>query len=930
MDTIKELLVKQAQQMGCVQRALANFKKLGQARMTPAVTSQRLALLKESFARCQETDLEIAVQTDGKAQPTLPYWTESQFLRCEEAFHEAADFMAEILARTATGPAAPTEDSTRTSSRLPRLPLPTFSGDFNDWEAFRDKFRSLIINDSTVSNVDRMHFLASCVTGDAAKALDNLAITDGNFQIAWKILSSRYENKRRLITYHLNTLTSLPTVTRETAENLRDLRDKTSAAMQALINLARPVDKWDDLLVFLVSQRLDPDTRKAWEFELGDTVEYPSFAKLNHFLDSRIRALESMPESPSKNNRDQVDPPKKPERYRSVSSHAATVASPCPVCRDNHLLFQCDEFKNKSPSQRYDLIRKTNRCLNCFSTKHTVKDCASEHTCKQCRSRHHTLLHFATSVTVPTDTKIQNSDASTAYGALESVHTHLNAEKAATNAQVLLATARVRVYSPSGHYVEARALLDQGSAATIVTEKLVQSLRLSKMRRAIRISGVGDNATPVRHAVHLTISPAFAPAPTLSTTALVLRTLTRYAPHRTSDSYRWNHIADLQLADDDPLSSDPIDLLIGADLYGSLLLDGVRKGSENQPTAQRSILGWILSGPASPSYSPSSIPAHHAALHTAPPRVVTDDTSALEAQNDTLHRFWEVEDLPKVQCMSEEEQQTEEHSMTTHTRTHGGRYVVRLPLKTGPHTLGASRPAALSRLLHVEKRLARESEQRAAYPAFMAEYLQLDHVEPTHRTQHQNVRTRCNVHHSSSIRSRRTNHACCNRSQDTAPAIMALQVRVGRTAAARPTKKMGKILRVPPGFEQCCRTALDTPGKRNKEIVTARLRRRVESRVRRDRIQSHRSPRRQRIYSIDFGQVQSRTTQNNEHPAARTIRRVPLGTVDARCPSSSSASGNRLPLLDRRHRRTHVDSSIPLALANVRGKPRIEDPGIIA
>jgi len=52
-----------------------------------------------------------------------------------------------------------------------------------------------------------------------------------------------------------------------------------------------------------------------------------------------------------------------------------------------------------------------------------------------------------------------------------------------------------------------------------------------------------------------------------------------------SNQYRvqWKHVAGFELAD--PMSSDPIDIIIGADLFGMLVLDGVQKGSEHKPTA---------------------------------------------------------------------------------------------------------------------------------------------------------------------------------------------------------------------------------------------------------------------------------------------------------------------------------------------------------
>ncbi|EGI65451.1 hypothetical protein G5I_06042, partial [Acromyrmex echinatior] len=78
-------------------------------------------------------------------------------------------------------------------------------------ESFRDKFKSMIHEDQSLTNVERMHYLCSCVKGDASNAFDHLAVTNDNFAIAWNILISRYENKRRLtLTIHLQSLFNLP------------------------------------------------------------------------------------------------------------------------------------------------------------------------------------------------------------------------------------------------------------------------------------------------------------------------------------------------------------------------------------------------------------------------------------------------------------------------------------------------------------------------------------------------------------------------------------------------------------------------------------------------------------------------------------------------------------------------------------------------
>ncbi|XP_046145347.1 uncharacterized protein LOC123988738 [Osmia bicornis bicornis] len=80
---------------------------------------------------------------------------------------------------------------------------------------------------------------------------------------------------------------------------------------------------------------------------------------------------------------------------KTISTNTSTV-SPiiCPVCKQNHLLYQCQTFQALEPSERFKLIKSQRRCVNCFSAKHAKEQCHSQRSCKECKQRHHTLLHF--------------------------------------------------------------------------------------------------------------------------------------------------------------------------------------------------------------------------------------------------------------------------------------------------------------------------------------------------------------------------------------------------------------------------------------------------------------------------------------------------------------------------------------------------------
>lgn len=220
------------------------------------------------------------------------------------AFYEAADYMSNWEAQlepqaTSTPDASSVRQrqnafASRSAVQLPRISLPKFSGDISDWESFRDQFKALI-NDNTDSvNVHRLQYLHSCLKGEAFDIVRNLALVDSNFKIAWDLLIERYADKRRLVHEHIHSLMSLPHMNSESANALSALRDKANVAIKALKHLGRAVDKWDDMLVYLLVQKFDKATRKAWELQLGDTSEYPTFDNLEKFLASSTRALENI------------------------------------------------------------------------------------------------------------------------------------------------------------------------------------------------------------------------------------------------------------------------------------------------------------------------------------------------------------------------------------------------------------------------------------------------------------------------------------------------------------------------------------------------------------------------------------------------------------------------------------------------------------
>lgn len=155
--------------------------------------------------------------------------------------------------------------------------------------------------------------------------------------------------------------------------------------MLALRALQRPVDSWDDLLVHILSAKLDSVTLKEWQASLKGT-SLPTFKQLVEFIAHHSQVLEtsskdSLASVKRYDTRAQV-------RVRQQSSYLATFKGKCAYCNGEHAIYSCKEFLSMSITQRAIEARKRKLCINCLrSAGHRAADCQSE-TCRICHSRH--------------------------------------------------------------------------------------------------------------------------------------------------------------------------------------------------------------------------------------------------------------------------------------------------------------------------------------------------------------------------------------------------------------------------------------------------------------------------------------------------------------------------------------------------------------
>lgn len=736
-----ELIEQQTNLQTRISRAFINFKKMGKERMTLGNCETRMANLTENWHAYEKNHYKLLC--DEKVDAKEPYFANDMFAITEEQYLSAlGDFRDHLEGLKATKVAVPgpPEPLVISQSKLPAIDLPTFSGKFQDWSHFRDLFQSLVRSRTDLPNVLKLHYLLSCLSDEAAALVESIPVTGDQFEQAWKILTDNYENARIIINNHLDNLFALKPMQSETAAEIRRISTATNTILNALEALQRPTEHWDDIIVYLTLSRLDIQSRKEWETLIGSSEhpnQQPTYEELKKFIDMRRTTLEmiektqkTLPTATSKPDSKFVNFRSAKKTPQSSSStrvfHTAKEEDKCLLCAQPHFVMFCEAFKRKTASQRRDLVaNRWHLCFNCLGA-HSVKTCYSKKRCQKCSGRHHTLLHLDSSPDAGLVEKGSKPEVRTAEvrdaegpGPATQVMATLRSTPKDT---VLLTTARVYVQSNTGEKVLVRALIDQCSQSSFISQSLCQLLRLKSRPSQLNISGVGGmNSAACDKAVEITIQPYFTSTFSCKVTTHVLPKVSSYAPTPRMAANRWKHIEGLTLAD--PLYMEPgtIDVLLDATVHARIVEAQIRRGSENEPLATQTLLGWVLSGPAGPGATSrdNALVSHHCSF---------DSELSI-----SLRRFWEIEELRcNSRIFTPEELECEQHFVSNVSRSSEGRYVVRLPLKSTVDVdnliLGDSYRPAVRMLYNMEKRFARDARLKEAYAQQMTDYMRQGHM----------------------------------------------------------------------------------------------------------------------------------------------------------------------------------------------------------
>ena len=261
----------------------------------------------------------------------------------------------------------------------------------------------------------------------------------------------------------------------------------------------------------------------------------------------------------------------------------------CPLCPDQHYPYQCSIFNQYSLTQRKKHARHHNLCTLCLKPWHTAANCTSTYKCRFCKGSHNSLLHEVSNPTGQATTP-----ATTSAPATQGTTHSTTVDTQAQEKDHLMMTSQVIITGPTGISMVARALLDSASNLSILSSKAKKTLSLKKLEHKAYIKGVGASpySTTPCPMVRLKLSSNFQKDWKKEITVAVMERVTDDLPLQGASSARRHpHLQGLHLADKNFHKLGTIDLLLGQDVFGELLLKEDRRGPPGTPMAWLTVFG---------------------------------------------------------------------------------------------------------------------------------------------------------------------------------------------------------------------------------------------------------------------------------------------------------------------------------------------------
>lgn len=287
--------------------------------------------------------------------------------------------------------------------QLKRVQIPVFSGVKRTYQSWKAAFLACI-DSAPATEEYKLLQLRQYLTGEALKTIENLGHSAFAYEAAKERLERKYGGKRRQIALYIEELEQFRPIRLGNARDLEQFADLLDISVINLKEAGKQYELGDGSLYRKLQRKL-PESMLAqynrWIFEnsLSESVltlrtwviqesEFQTVASetvhgvAGMMMDTQ--PIEAVPKY--KNSR---------TFFGDTTDDRSIQQLSCRICGAPHGIWKCQEFIQKSVSDRWNVAKLLHLCFRCLAEGHPGKSCPRSNQCGQngCQESHHRLLH---------------------------------------------------------------------------------------------------------------------------------------------------------------------------------------------------------------------------------------------------------------------------------------------------------------------------------------------------------------------------------------------------------------------------------------------------------------------------------------------------------------------------------------------------------
>ena len=140
--------------------------------------------------------------------------------------------------------------------RLPKIELPKFNGDITRFNSFWQAFNCAVHSNDSISEVHKLNYLMNLLEGPAHRVIAGLELTEENYQNTIETLKTRFGNKQKIVSAHMQALLKLQDCPSDKVTQLRFIYDKINVHVRGLESLGMSQESYGGLLIPIIRQRM--------------------------------------------------------------------------------------------------------------------------------------------------------------------------------------------------------------------------------------------------------------------------------------------------------------------------------------------------------------------------------------------------------------------------------------------------------------------------------------------------------------------------------------------------------------------------------------------------------------------------------------------------------------------------------------------------